>query len=82
MTMTDNDLKMLAFDAQVHGDDALCILALIALGDLEPVTSAEEWEDRYGGGGYSDAVRDVLLEHGASIESALAMCKSARHFTP
>lgn len=80
--MTTNDLKMLAFDAFAHGDEALGALAYIALGDIDPVTSPEDWEDRYGGGGHSDAVRAEILEHGASIESALAMCKSARHFTP
>lgn len=79
--MNRNELKVLRSAAYMSGDEALELLANIALGGEKPVPSAEEWEDRYGAGGYADDVRAVVIEHGSLVESALALCKSARYTT-
>jgi len=64
-------LLRLRREAAAAGDDAQVIVCDIAMGDEDPIATAEEWAARYGGGGFDEHVRRVVLREGRSVADAL-----------
>ena len=74
-TLTDDMIHELREEAKEHGDDALVHICDVALGNEDPVTTANAFEDRYGGGDMYSAQRAILACDGA--ETARAECAAA-----
>ena len=65
-------LDLLA-EAMVDGDDVLVHVCGVAIGDEEPISTPEEWEERYGGGGYAPGHMDGCIRFD-SVDSCRVEC--------
>lgn len=72
--ITDEMIEVLRAEAAEEGDGATVVICAIALGRLDPVETAEHWEERYGGGGFSQEEERFIRAHGRSVEVARAKC--------
>lgn len=75
-THTPTDRQIRALRAEAAGDLVLVHICAVALGEQEPITTGEEWEERYGGGGFSGHERRAIMAI-ASQEQAVAECAAA-----
>ena len=73
--LTDDMIHELREEAGAAGDDALGHICDVALGNEDPVTTANAFEDRYGGGDMYDAQRAILACD--SVETARGQCAAA-----
>jgi hypothetical protein len=60
-SITDAQIRTLRDEARAAGDGAQVHICGLALGDEEPVTDADAFEARYGGGGFASWERDAIL---------------------
>jgi len=72
-TIDETSIILLADEAAQADDDIMHHVAHVALGIEAPITTAEQWEERYGGGGFSSDHMAGCLRFD-SIESARAEC--------
>jgi hypothetical protein len=75
-TLTDREIAFLRSEAESAGDTVQVHTCDVALGTEAPVTTAEAFEERYGGGGFADWERAAVLKV-ASAEQARSLCADA-----
>ena len=73
--LTDDMISDLRDEAKEHGDEALVHVCDVALGNEDPVTTGDAFENRYGGGDMYPAQRAILACDG--VETARAECAAA-----
>lgn len=73
--ITNEQIKTLRAEAGEAGDLAQAFICDVALGRENAITTAEEWEDRLGGGGFDAHNREAIMAID-SEESARAECAS------
>lgn len=74
--ITDKQIKNLRREAAEAGDLVQVHVCDVALGLEEPIETAEQWEERYGGGGFDASERRAITAVG-SQEQAREMCAKA-----
>jgi len=74
-TIPSAQIRSLRTEAASAGDFVVTHACDILLGREEPVTTADQWEDRYGGGGHTDAERDDVMAI-ADEDAAMAIVRS------
>ena len=72
-TIDETSIILLADEASQAGDDIMHHVAQVALGIEAPIATAEQWEERYGGGGFSSGHMAGCLQFD-SVDAARAEC--------
>lgn len=75
-SITDAQIRTLRTEARAAGDAVQAHACSVALGDEEPVTDGNAWEDRYGGGGFSRVEARGMMAV-KSADQAREMCAKA-----
>lgn len=60
-TLTDKMIRALRWEARQSGDVVTRHACGMALGEEEPILDPDDWEERYGGGGYSCLDRKNIM---------------------
>lgn len=71
--VSDEQITALRQEAAQAGDLAQVHICSVALGDEDPVTTADAFETRYGGGGFDAAETRAMMAVGSAAE-ARAYC--------
>lgn len=80
-TLTDKMIRALRWEARQSGDVVTRHACGMALGEEEPILDLDDWEERYGGGGYSAEDRkDVMAirTRHAALQNCAEVINDAR----
>lgn len=74
--ITAAQIRAMRNEAQAAGDVVQVHACDVALGEQDPVTTAADYEDRYGGGGLSASDRKEIMAI-SGVDDAMALCAAA-----